>query len=73
MKYFDAHTHTNFVAYKDDREEVIKRAKEAGVAINVAILAGCAAYLAWRSWQAFLGVVVLAVLGLLPPQARPPS
>jgi TatD DNase family protein len=35
MKYFDAHTHTNFVAYKDDREEVIKRAKEAGVALNV--------------------------------------
>jgi len=35
MKYFDAHTHTNFVAYKDDCEEVIGRAKEAGVAINV--------------------------------------
>lgn len=35
MKYFDAHTHTNFVAYKDDREEVIQRAKEAGVAMNI--------------------------------------
>jgi len=35
MKYFDAHTHTNFVAYNDDREAVIKRAKDAGVAINV--------------------------------------
>lgn len=36
-----------------------------GLAINVAILAGCSLYLAWLSWQAFLGVVVLAVLGLL--------
>ena len=35
MKYFDAHTHTNFVAYNDDREAVITRAKEAGVAISV--------------------------------------
>lgn len=35
MRYFDAHTHTNFVAYNDDREAVIKRAKEAGVAMNV--------------------------------------
>src|SRR3989338_6638162 len=35
MKYFDAHTHVNFVAYKDDREETILRAKEAGVAMNV--------------------------------------
>ena len=35
MKYFDAHTHTNFVAYKDDREEVIARAKEAGVGMNI--------------------------------------
>lgn len=35
MRYFDAHTHTNFVAYKDDREEVIRRAREAGVAMNV--------------------------------------
>lgn len=35
MKYFDAHTHTNFVAYKDDREETILRAQEAGVGMNV--------------------------------------
>lgn len=35
MKYFDAHTHTNFVAYADDREEVILRAKDGGVGINV--------------------------------------
>ncbi len=36
-----------------------------GLAINVAILAGCSVYLAWLSWQAFLGVMILAVLGLL--------
>ena len=35
MGYFDAHTHVNFVAYQDDREAVIMRAKEAGVALNV--------------------------------------
>ena len=35
MKYFDAHTHTNFVAYNDDREATILRAKEAGVGMNV--------------------------------------
>ncbi|HVU75319.1 MAG TPA: TatD family hydrolase [Candidatus Paceibacterota bacterium] len=35
MKYFDAHTHLNFVAYKDDREEAIARAKDAGVGMNV--------------------------------------
>jgi TatD DNase family protein len=35
MKYFDAHTHVNFVAYKDDRDEVIARAKDAGVGMNV--------------------------------------
>lgn len=35
MKYFDAHTHTNFVAYADDREEVITRSKEMGVGMNV--------------------------------------
>jgi TatD DNase family protein len=35
MKYFDAHTHVNFVAYKDDREETIQRAKAAGVGMNV--------------------------------------
>ncbi|MDO8552965.1 MAG: TatD family hydrolase [bacterium] len=35
MKYFDSHTHTNFVAYNEDREEVILRAKDAGVGMNV--------------------------------------
>jgi TatD DNase family protein len=35
MKYFDAHTHVNFVAYKDDREATIARAAEAGVGMNV--------------------------------------
>src|SRR3990167_3837223 len=35
MKYFDAHTHVNFVAYKDDREETIQLAKDAGVIMNV--------------------------------------
>lgn len=35
MKYFDAHTHTNFVAYNDDRDATILRAKDAGVGMNV--------------------------------------
>ena len=35
MKYFDAHTHVNFVAYNDDREATIMRAKGAGVGMNV--------------------------------------
>ena len=35
MKYFDAHTHVNFVAYDDDREATILRAKDAGVVMNV--------------------------------------
>jgi len=35
MKYFDAHTHVQFVAYESDREETIQRAKEAGVVMNV--------------------------------------
>ena len=35
FKYFDAHCHVNFVAYKEDREETIERAREAQVAINV--------------------------------------
>lgn len=34
VKYFDAHTHVNFVAYKDDREDVVKRAADAGVGMN---------------------------------------
>lgn len=35
MKYFDAHTHVNFVAYNDDREATILRARDAGVGMNV--------------------------------------
>ena len=35
MKYFDAHTHVNFAAYKDDREQTILRARDAGVGMNV--------------------------------------
>lgn len=35
MRYFDAHTHVNFVAFNDDREAAILRAKDAGVAMNV--------------------------------------
>ncbi len=35
MKYFDAHTHANFVAYATDRDEVVRRAVEAGVGMNV--------------------------------------
>jgi TatD DNase family protein len=35
MKYFDAHCHVNFVAYNDDREATILRAKDAGVGMNV--------------------------------------
>ncbi len=35
MKYFDAHTHANFVAYNDDREATILRAQEAGVGMNI--------------------------------------
>ena len=35
MRYFDAHTHTNFVAYNEDRDEVIRRARDADVGMNV--------------------------------------
>jgi len=35
LKYFDAHTHTNFVAYADDRDAVIRRAADADVGMNV--------------------------------------
>ena len=35
MKYFDTHTHVNFVAYNDDREATILRAKEQQVGMNV--------------------------------------
>ncbi|MBI5645141.1 TatD family hydrolase [Candidatus Kaiserbacteria bacterium] len=35
MKYFDAHTHVNFVAYDEDREATIMRAKDREVVMNV--------------------------------------
>lgn len=35
MKYFDAHTHPQFVAYDADRGEAIMRATDAGVGLNV--------------------------------------
>ncbi|MBP9711088.1 MAG: TatD family hydrolase [Candidatus Pacebacteria bacterium] len=35
MKYFDAHTHVQFVAFKDDADDVMARAKEAGVGMNI--------------------------------------
>jgi len=35
MKYFDAHTHVNFVAFKDDMDAAIQRATDAGVGMNV--------------------------------------
>jgi TatD DNase family protein len=35
MKYFDAHTHLNFVAFDTDRHETILRAHEAGVGMNI--------------------------------------
>lgn len=35
MKYFDAHTHLNFVAYDADREATIFRAREASVDMNI--------------------------------------
>ncbi len=35
MKHFDAHMHANFVAFNEDRDAAITRAKDAGVAMNV--------------------------------------
>lgn len=35
MKYFDAHTHVNFVAYKEDTDATILRSRDAGVGMNV--------------------------------------
>lgn len=35
MKYYDCHTHVNFVAFKDDRDAAIERAKEADVGMIV--------------------------------------
>jgi len=38
IKYFDIHTHVNFAAFDNDRDEVIKRAQDAGVGIiNVGV------------------------------------
>jgi TatD DNase family protein len=34
MKYFDAHTHINFAAFKDDMDAAIQRATDAGVGMN---------------------------------------
>ena len=35
MRYFDAHTHVNFAAFEDDRAEVMARARDAGVGMNI--------------------------------------
>jgi TatD DNase family protein len=35
MKYFDAHTHVNFVAFNDDVDAVMRRAKDADVGMNI--------------------------------------
>ena len=35
MKYFDAHTHVQFAAFNDGREEVIKRSLNADVGMNI--------------------------------------
>ena len=35
MKYFDAHTHVQFAGFKDDVEEVVKRAQEQQVGMNI--------------------------------------
>ena len=35
MKYFDAHTHVNFAAFKDDMDATIQRAIDAEVGMNV--------------------------------------
>jgi putative ATP-binding cassette transporter len=35
------------------------------LAINVATLVGCSLYLAWLSWTAFMGVVLLTVMGFV--------
>lgn len=35
MKYFDAHTHVNFVAYDEDREATILRSRDADTGMNV--------------------------------------
>jgi TatD DNase family protein len=35
VKYFDAHTHVNFAAFKDDMDAAIQRATDAGVGMNV--------------------------------------
>jgi putative ATP-binding cassette transporter len=36
-----------------------------GVAVNLAVVAGCAAYLGWLSWRVLAGVVIFVVAGVL--------
>ena len=33
------------------------------MSINVAVVTGCSLYLAWLSWQAFMGIVIVGILG----------
>lgn len=35
MRYFDAHTHLQFVAYERDHDAAVERAREAGVGVNL--------------------------------------
>lgn len=35
MKYFDAHTHPHFVAFDSDRDDVMRRAGELGIGVNL--------------------------------------
>ncbi len=35
MKYFDAHTHLNFAAYKGEEDAAVERALNAGVGVNI--------------------------------------
>jgi len=35
MKYFDAHTHLNFAAYKGEEDEAVQRAFDADVGVNI--------------------------------------
>jgi TatD DNase family protein len=35
MKYFDAHTHLNFAAYKGEKDEAVQRALDADVGVNI--------------------------------------
>lgn len=35
LRYFDVHTHVNFVAFNEDRDAAIVRARDAGVGMNI--------------------------------------